>query len=102
MSGRTARFLASRHCSAIPASRLISTRLFGPLALAEDGRARAVLGDAVDVDPVGADHPVDVDQALVAALGSDLLRRQFGAADEAFRIALAERDMARGVLIEER
>ena len=29
--------------------------------------------DAVDVDLVGADHPVDVDQALVAALRRDLL-----------------------------
>ena len=43
-----------------------------------------------------------MDQALVAALRGDLLRRQLGAVDEAFRIALAERDVAGGVLVEQR
>ncbi len=57
---------------------------------------------AVDVDPVRADHPVDVDEALVAALRGDLLGRELGAVDEAFRIALAERDVAGGVLVEKR
>ena len=32
--------------------------------------------EAVDIDLVGADHPVDMDQALVAALRRDFLGRQ--------------------------
>ena len=43
-----------------------------------------------------------MNQALVAALRRDLLRGQLVAADEAFRVALAERDMGGGVLIEQR
>ena len=58
--------------------------------------------EAVDVGLVGADHPVDMDQALVAALRLDLLRRQFGAVDKTFRIALAERDVGGGILVEQR
>ena len=42
-----------------------------------------------------------MDQALVAALRGDLLRRQLGAVQEAFGIALAQRDMAGGVFIEQ-
>src|SRR6476661_8972047 len=73
-----------------------------PLALAEYGYASAVGVNAVDVGLIRADHPVDMDQALVAALRRNLLRRQPGAIDEAFRIALAERDVAGGVLVEQR
>ena len=58
--------------------------------------------DAVDVGLVGADHPVDVDQALVAALRRDLLGRQLAAVDKTFRVALAERDVRGGVLVEQR
>ena len=47
----------------------------GPLALSEYGHASAVSVEAVDIDLVGTDHPVDVDQALVAALRRDLFRR---------------------------
>src|SRR4051794_19552257 len=65
----------------------------GPLALSEYGYAFAVDVNAVDVNFIGTDHPVDVDEAFVAALRSDLLRRQLGTIDEAFRIALAERDV---------
>ena len=65
----------------------------GPLTLAEY-RHRAAIGmNAVDVGLTIADHPVDMDQALVAALRRDLLRRQLGAVDEALLIALAERDV---------
>jgi len=74
----------------------------GPLALAEYRHTSAVGVKAVDVDLVRADHPVDVYEAVVAALGRDLLGRQFGAVDEAFRITLAKRDVARGVLVEQR
>ena len=73
-----------------------------PLALAEHRHPAAVGVHAVDVDLVRADHPVDVDQALVAALRRDLRRRQAAAVEEAFRIALAERDVAGGVLVEQR
>src|SRR5215469_14443542 len=73
-----------------------------PLALAEYRHAPAVGIDAVDIRLVGADHPIDMDEALVAALRRDLLRGQLGAVDEALRIALAERDVRRSVLVEQR
>lgn len=76
-------------------------RPFGP-RLAEHRHAPAVRVDAIDIDLAGADHPVDMDQALVAALRRDLLRRQVRTIDETFRIALPQRDMAGGVLVEER
>src|SRR5690606_36009027 len=72
-----------------------------PLALAEDGDAGAVRLGAVDVDRVGADDPGGVDEALVAAPGGDLVRAQRAAALEALGVALAERDVAGGVLVEE-
>src|SRR5665811_446239 len=75
--------------------------LSGPLALPEYGHASAVCESTVDVNFIRADHPVDMDQALVAALRGDLLRRQLATVDEAFRIALAERDVAGGVLVEQ-
>jgi hypothetical protein len=55
-----------------------------PLAVPEDGHAPAIGVNAVDVGLVRTDHPVDVDQALVAALRSDLLGAELGAIDEAF------------------
>src|SRR6478752_7588914 len=72
-----------------------------PFAPAEYGDAAAVGMDAVDIGLVRTDHPVDVDQALVAALGCDLLRRELCTVNKAFRIALAERDVARRVLVEQ-
>src|SRR5882757_1162449 len=72
----------------------------GPFALAEHRHPAAIGMDAVDIDFGRADHPVDMDQALIAALCHDLRRRQLGAVDEAFRIALAKRDVGRGVLVE--
>src|SRR6516165_11379903 len=74
----------------------------GPLAFSEYGHASAVSIEPVDIDLVGTDHPVDVDETRIAALGGDLLRRQLRSVDEAFRIALAERDVAGGVFVEQR
>src|SRR3979490_3589203 len=66
----------------------------GPFPLAEPRPAPSVGVDAVDLDLVRPDHPVDVNEALVAALGGNLLGRQVAAIDKTFRIALAERDVA--------
>src|SRR5206468_13079523 len=79
-----------------------SCALLRPLAFAEHWHLAAVGQDAVDVGLGRADHPVDMDQALVAALRGDLLRRELGAVDEALRIALAERDVRSCVLVEQR
>ncbi len=73
-----------------------------PLPLPEHGHATAVRMHTVDVGPVRADHPVDVDEAAVAALRRDLLGRQRVAVDEALGVALAERDVAGRVLVEQR
>src|SRR4051794_32010030 len=43
-----------------------------------------------------------MDQALVAALRGDLLRRELRAVDEALRVALAKRDVRGRVLVEQR
>src|SRR5689334_12724694 len=97
--------LSLRIASQSPATRAIlrqKVATSSPLALAEHRNAAAVGMDAVDIGLVRADHPVDVDQALVAALRRDLLRRKFRAVDEAFRITLAKRDVARRVLVEQR
>src|SRR4051812_29835190 len=79
-----------------------SRRPLRPLALAEYRDTAAVGMNAVDVGLGRADHPVDVNEALVAALRRNLLRRQLAAVDEAFRVALAERDVRGGVLVEQR
>src|SRR5215210_9114851 len=81
-----------------------STVPFGssPLALSEHGHAPAVGVNAVDVGLVRAEHPVDVNEALVAALRRDLLGGRLAAVDEALRIALPQRDVAGGVLVEQR
>ena len=42
-----------------------------------------------------------MNEAGIAALGADLFRRQLGVVDEAAGVALAERDVAGGVLIEQ-
>src|SRR5713226_176714 len=55
-----------------------------PLAVAKHRHAPAVGVNAIDVGLVRTDHPVDVDQALVAALCRDLLRAERGTIDEAF------------------
>ena len=57
--------------------------------------------NAVDVCLSRTDHPVDMNEALVAALRRDLLRGQLVTTDEAFRVALAERDMGSSVLVEQ-
>ncbi len=74
----------------------------GPLALAHHWRDASVLADAVDVDLVRADHPVDVDHRFVAAALVHLFGCDRLAVDEAIRIALTERDVARGVFVEQR
>src|SRR3954462_8764331 len=76
--------------------------LLRPFALAKQPDIAAVGENAVDVGLGRADHPVDMDQALVAALRRDLLRRELGAVDEALRVALAERDVRGRVLVEQR
>src|SRR6202043_1693551 len=84
------------------ASRQTASLQSGPLAFAEHRRASAVRIEAVNVDLVRADHPVDVDHALVAAPLCDLRGAKFGAVDKAFRVALPKRDVAGGVLVEQR
>ena len=59
--------------------------LSGPFALAENRHTPAVGVNAVDIDLVRTDHPVDVDQALVAALRRNLIGRQLVATDEGAR-----------------
>ena len=76
-------------------------RLSGPLAPAEDRRPPAIRIHPVDVDPVRADHPVDMDHALVAAARRDLVGSELVAVDEALGVALSERDVAGGVLVEQ-
>jgi len=48
-----------------------------PLALAEHRYPASIGINAVDVCLVRADHPVDMDKTLVAALRCDLFGRQF-------------------------
>ncbi len=55
-----------------------------PFALAEHRYPTPISTNAVDIGLVCADHPVDVDQALVAALRGDLFGGQFVAIDETF------------------
>ena len=55
----------------------------------------AVAGDPVDVDLVRADHEVHVDRALVDALAVGLVLDREG-------VGVAERDVAGGVLVDER
>src|SRR5688572_3707501 len=64
-----------------------------PGAAAEDGHAGSVARHSGDVDVVAADHEVDVRDASVHARAVLLLHEP--------RIAVAERDVADGVLVEE-
>src|ERR1700733_7661184 len=73
----------------------------GPLAPPEYRHAAAVGIKPVDIDLARTDHPVDVDQAGIAALRRDLLRRQLRPIDKALRIALTERNVAGGILVEQ-
>ncbi len=74
----------------------------GPLTLAHERLDDAGRGDAVDVEAAGADHPVDVDEAVVGALGGELLGRKLVAIAHAGGVGLAERNVRGGVLVEER
>src|ERR1700743_1425289 len=85
--------LASYRHTAFPKS--------GPLALPEHRYTPAIGIKTVDIDLIGADHPVDMDQAGIAALRCNLLWRQAGAVEEAFRVALAKRDVAGRILVEQ-
>src|SRR5260370_15294955 len=67
--------------------------LSGPLALAEYGYPSAAGVNAVDLGLIRADHPVDMYQALVSALRSNLLRRQPPLVPQPLRIALAARPL---------
>src|SRR5581483_8492041 len=66
-----------------------------PAAAAEDRDGLAALRLARDRDVVGADHEVDVDGAFVDA-------RQVGGVRNRSRVGVAEGEMARGVLVEQR
>src|SRR3569833_1486358 len=76
-------------------------QILRPLALAHHRCDRPILSDAVDVDLTGPDHPVDVDVAGVAAAALHLFGGDRLAIDEALRLALAECDVARGILVEQ-
>ena len=65
-----------------------------PVAAAEDGHALAGGGDAVDLELRRADHEVDVRAARVHARSVRLFDEE--------REAVAERDVAGGVLVEQR
>src|SRR6266516_7875266 len=65
-----------------------------PASVPEDGFAHAVAGDAGDVELAAADHEVEVDRARVHA-------RLVLAVDEKAEAA-SERDVTRGVLVEQR
>ena len=60
-----------------------------PVAVAHEGFGGAVGGEAVYVHGGAADHPVDVDEAVVCAEGGELFFGHFVAADEAGGVGLA-------------
>src|SRR4051812_49598208 len=64
-----------------------------PLAAREDGHALAVAGHAGDGQLGAADHEIDVDRRLVDAFAL-VVRHREGE-------AVAEREVARGVLVEQ-
>ena len=80
---------------------LIDENVSGPLTPAEYGNARSIGAQPIDVGAGRADHPVDVNQALVAALRRDLLRGQLRTIHKALRVALTKRDMGSGILVEQ-
>src|SRR5690242_7704999 len=73
-----------------------------PLTLAHQRLDLILGGDAVHVHSAGADHPVDVDQAVVRAELRELFRGELVSILEATAVGLAERNVRRGVFVEER
>jgi hypothetical protein len=70
-------FQSAEACKAVPFQSAHSSRNnLNPFALAHQGFGDARGGDAVDVQLAGADHPVDVDEAVVRAPGGKLLGGQ--------------------------
>src|SRR5208282_5841842 len=51
--------------------------LRSPLAAAHQRFGGSGGGDAVDIELCGADHPIHVNEAVVGALGGELLGREF-------------------------
>ena len=52
---------------------MFSSHRSDPFALAHERFYVSRCGDAVDVELAGADHPIDVDEAIVRAMGGQLL-----------------------------
>src|SRR3954453_21459288 len=61
-----------------------------PLAAGHDALRLAVGSEAVDVDPVRSDHPVDVNEAAVRASRRQLVRAHRRPVADAAAIGLAE------------
>src|SRR4051812_42665293 len=76
--------------------------LRNPLAGAHQRLGATISRNAVHVHLGGPDHPVDVDEAAVGATNRKLRLAHLAATPEALAVGLAERDVARGVLVEER
>ena len=72
----------------------------GPFAVAEHRDPAAVFADPVDGGLGRADPPVDADHAGIAVLRGDLVGAEVGPGQNAFRIALAPRDVAGGDVVE--
>ena len=73
----------------------------GPLPFSKDSDAAAVGINAIDIHLIRTDHPIDINQAFIAALGGNLLGRQRPAIEEALGVTLPKRDMAGRVLVEQ-
>ena len=71
------------------------------MTLLEDRRARAVSGDALDVDLGPADHQVDVDRRHVDPGCESPGRVERGRSRDRVRVAAADRDVRRLVLVEQ-
>lgn len=56
----------------------------GPFAAAHDRFTAAVRIDAIHIDLIGTDHPVDMNKARISTLCGDLLGAEIGAIDKAF------------------
>src|SRR5215207_2667795 len=61
-----------------------------PLAAAHERLGPAVLCDTIHVHLIGADHPVDMDEALVGAAGRQFVLAHGTAAADALAVGLAE------------
>src|SRR5215218_1969392 len=95
---RSGNHLDHRSSTAQNASLLLFNN---PLASAHERLGPAVLCNTIHIHLIGADHPVDMDQALVGSAGGKLLLAHGAAAPDALAVGLAQRDVARGVLVEE-